>query len=76
MEIFFPAVFIDYRRIRNYGTAKLTRAADLALDKITDSKYNLHLGDSSCDLGKVTGKWRHITMGQVLLGVKRAGLLA
>lgn len=62
-------------QFRNYGTGKLKRAMDLALDKIAGSKYSPNLGGFVYRRSKVTGKWRRKTMGLVPVGVNKAGLL-
>ena len=59
---------VDDQRFRNCETGKPTGAADLALDKMSSSKYSYNLGGVVQRRGKVTKKWRRKTMGQVPLG--------
>ena len=70
-----PDVLVGDRRFRCYGTAKLTRAVDLALDKISGSKYSFRLGESPRGGAKSPTNGSVEPWGWCCWGVKKAGLL-
>jgi len=61
MLAFSPDVLVGDQRFRCCGTGKLTRAVDLALDKICTSKYSLRLGESPSGRAKSPkmAAWNH-----------------